>query len=48
VHTYHVVQGFPRLIRSQLPIGIDRVAYDIRLEAITPYACDSGEFISQI
>jgi hypothetical protein len=41
--TYRVVEGFPRLIRSQLPHGIDRVAYDIRLEAIADYECDNTE-----
>lgn len=43
VHSYRVSEGFPRLIRSQLPTGIERVAYDIRLETIEPYECDGGE-----
>lgn len=43
VHSYRVSEGFPRLIRSQLPTGIERVAYDIRLETIEPYECDDGE-----
>ncbi|MBN9019082.1 MAG: PD-(D/E)XK motif protein [Rhizobiales bacterium] len=43
VHSYRVGGGFPRLMRSQLPTGIDRVAYDIRLEAIAPYECDNEE-----
>lgn len=43
VHSYRVGDGFPRLIRSQLPTGIDRVTYDIELETITPYECDNGE-----
>jgi Putative PD-(D/E)XK family member, (DUF4420) len=38
--SYRVSDGFPRLMRSQLPTGIDRVAYDIRLEIIAPYECD--------
>lgn len=41
-HSYCVVEGFPRLMRSQLPTGIDRVGYDIRLETIAPYECDNG------
>ena len=45
VHSYRVGDGFPRLIRSQLPEGLDRVAYDIRLEAIAPYSCDNGDVI---
>ena len=41
-HSYRVDDGFPRLMRSQLPTGIDRVAYDIRLETIAPYECDNA------
>ncbi len=45
VRSYRVVDGFPRLVRSQLPDGIVRVAYDIHLETIAPYACeDAGVF----
>jgi hypothetical protein len=39
VRSYRVGDGFPRLMRSQLPTGIANVAYDIRLEAIVPYEC---------
>ncbi|HIE1654881.1 TPA: PD-(D/E)XK motif protein [Burkholderia cenocepacia] len=42
IATYRVQDGFPRLIRSQLPTGIEKVTYDIRLEAIAPYECDGG------
>lgn len=42
VHSYRVGDGFPRLVRSQLPTGIDRVAYDVRLESIALYECDNG------
>ncbi|WP_192385773.1 PD-(D/E)XK motif protein [Mesorhizobium silamurunense] len=42
--SYRVSDEFPRLMRSQLPTGIDRVAYDIRLETIAPYECD-GEAV---
>ena len=41
--SYRVVEGFPRIIRSQLPSGIDRVTYDIRLEAIAKYKCNNTE-----
>ena len=41
--SYRIVEGFPRLIRSQLPNGIDRVVYDIRLEAIAEYECDNSD-----
>lgn len=43
VHSYRVVEGFPRMRRSQLPTGIDRVAYDIRLKTIASYECDGAE-----
>lgn len=43
VSSYRVSDGFPRLIRSQLPTGIDKVAYEIRLETIASYECDDGE-----
>lgn len=40
VSSYRVHDGFPRLMRSQLPTGIASVAYDIRLETIAPYECE--------
>jgi hypothetical protein len=36
---YEVVEGFPRLVRSSLPVGIARVSYQIQLETIAPYEC---------
>jgi hypothetical protein len=47
IHSYRVVDGFPRLVRSQLPAGIDRVAYDIRLETMTLYECDNAEVFGE-
>lgn len=44
VRSYRVGDGFPRLMRSQLPTGIASVAYDIRLETIVPFECD-GEAV---
>lgn len=41
-HSYRVSDQFPRLVRSQLPSGITRVSYDIRLETIAPYECDGA------
>lgn len=46
-HSYRVSGEFPRLIRSQLPAGIDRVAYDIKLEAILPHECDGAAVFEQ-
>lgn len=42
VRSFHVEEGFPRLIRSALPTGVAKVTYDIRLEAIATYECDDG------
>lgn len=42
VRSYRVVDDFPRLMRSQLPTGIAKVAYDIRLETIAQYECDGA------
>jgi len=42
VASYRVVEEFPRLIRSRLPTGVDRIAYDIRLETIAPYECEGA------
>ena len=41
VTTYRVLSAFPRLIRSQLSSGIAKVSYDIKLESIDQYECDS-------
>ncbi|MDO8290607.1 MAG: PD-(D/E)XK motif protein [Parvibaculum sp.] len=40
IRTCRVNDGFPRLIRSQLPEGIGRVGYDVKLESLTPYNCN--------
>lgn len=40
IRSYHVRDGFPRLMRSQLPAGIVKVVYDIKLETIAPYECN--------
>lgn len=44
---YRVVEGFPRLIRSQLPKGLARVSYDVHIEAITPFACEDVEIFGR-
>ena len=40
---YHVKEDFPRLARSELPDGITRVSYNIRLETIESYKCSEQE-----
>lgn len=39
VSTYSVGSNFPRLIRSQIPEGVCRLNYDLRLESIAPFIC---------
>lgn len=36
---YRVTDKFPRLIRSQLPEGVTKVSYSIKLETIEPFSC---------
>lgn len=47
VRSYRIGDGFPRLMRSQLPTGIANVAYDIRLETIAPYECDEAAIFGE-
>ncbi|MEL0083539.1 MAG: PD-(D/E)XK motif protein, partial [Gammaproteobacteria bacterium] len=42
--TYRVENGFPRLIRSELPQGIRKVGYEIEIETLAPFEC-SDEYI---
>jgi hypothetical protein len=41
ISTYQIAEGFPRLIRSGIPIGTANVSYSIRLEAIQTYMVDN-------
>jgi hypothetical protein len=45
LQTYRVRDGFPRLVRSEIPNGIVRLSYDIELETIRPFKCDSNEIL---
>jgi len=47
VRTYRVEQNFPRLIRSALPVGVAKVNYDIKLEAIAPFECDAKSIFEE-
>lgn len=47
LRSYRVDAGFPRLLRSQLPAGIEKVTYDIRLETIEPYECSDEEIFAR-
>lgn len=46
--TYRVEDGFPMLVRSQLPAGLTRVSYEIELETITPFECDEAEMLEEV
>ena len=41
IRNYRVTDGFPRLVRSELPDGLMRVSYDIQLESIEKCRCDN-------
>lgn len=47
LRNYRVSDGFPRLMRSQLPTGIANVAYDIKLETIALYECDETDIFGR-
>lgn len=42
IRTFAVDDGFPRLARSELPAGIAKVTYAIRLEAIEAFGTDNA------
>lgn len=46
-NSYAVSESFPKLVRSQIPQGLFHVAYDIRLEEISQYACEDDEIFGR-
>ena len=48
LQTYRVSDGFPRLVRSEIPNGITRLSYDIELETIRPFKCDNSEILGSV
>jgi hypothetical protein len=46
--SYRVEDGFPMLVRSELPPGLTRVSYEIELETITPFECDETEILQEV
>ena len=42
VCTYRVGNEFPRIVRSRLSPGLAKVSYDLELESIEPYHCDTA------
>jgi hypothetical protein len=47
VQTYRVAESFPRIVRSRIPVGIAKVAYDIELEHIAPFSCENDEIFKE-
>ncbi len=45
--SYRVTEDFPRLVRSEIPAGIARVGYEIKLETIESFGCDNQEVWSK-
>lgn len=45
--SYSVAPGFPRLVRSQLPPGVVKIAYDVQLEHIEPFRCDTDTVLGE-
>jgi hypothetical protein len=43
---YQVRDGFPRLLASGVPSGVENVTYSIRLEACAPYRVQDGQVAS--
>jgi hypothetical protein len=43
VHTYRVQDKFPLIVRSLLPEGVFKVAYDIKLESLLAFECEGNE-----
>ena len=42
-NTYRVSDGFPRLVRSELPDGVVDVKYNLQLEKIVSFECNQNE-----
>lgn len=40
IRSYRVGGEFPRLVRSRLPVGVENVKYEIKLEIIEDFGCD--------
>lgn len=45
---YHVVEDFPKIVRSGLPAGVTRVKYQIDIERMAPFGCRSEDVLEGI
>jgi len=41
--TYRVIDGFPYIVRAELPSGVCKVRYDLKLEAIATFQCGNDD-----
>ena len=48
IRSYRVAGDFPRVVRSQLPVGVAKLEYEIRLEAIARYECEGSKLFRSI
>jgi hypothetical protein len=46
--TFKVQQDFPRVVRSEIPLGITKVSYSIRLESIDSYRIDNKSVFEDV
>lgn len=47
VDLFNVVDGFPRLVESELPSGVSEISYSLNLSAATPYKIAEADFWSK-
>ena len=47
VLSYSVTGSFPRIVRSELPVGVVRVAYQVQLEHIQPFGCELASVLGE-
>lgn len=45
---YHVLDGFPRITRDSLPVGVRAVSYSLQLEALEPFRDDSASLLAEV
>ncbi len=45
---YHVVDGFPRITKDSLPVGVRAVSYSLQLEALEPFRDDDAPLLAEV
>jgi len=46
--TFLVVEGFPKIVEKDLPVGIGNVSYELSLAACQPYAVTTDSMIASL